>query len=196
MWFARGNFLHCVRDYILSKKIWTALGFHSNHFFSQMDLYLWIRDGVSSSHESFFLAGVWWAWRARNSQCLENESMHLHKLTTKVCFLLRILSVSVFITIRTGREWTDGSFGTQAGTVHVFLMWMGALLETKAGLGLVVLFEISMELGLLGLRVSGSARGSGLCPTLKETLFLLSQKTNVKDPFFTPSWCYICKFRG
>lgn len=78
------SFLHCVRDCQLSKSNWHSLGFRDREFFQGYDVVAFLRSGMSRPNHKLFLAGLWWAWRARNIQCLNQENISLLKLLYSV----------------------------------------------------------------------------------------------------------------
>lgn len=69
------NLLHCIRDYTTSKNIWYALGFISFKFVSNPYIVNCFKCWLASSSSNFFVVGVWWSWRNRNSSCFFNVSI-------------------------------------------------------------------------------------------------------------------------
>lgn len=51
--------LHCLRDYQTLQRLWRAISFRSNDFFSQDDEGVWIRTGVDGPNLSLFVARLW-----------------------------------------------------------------------------------------------------------------------------------------
>lgn len=78
------TFLHCVRDCQDSLALWHALGFVSPTFIRIMDVQVFICTGASESRGKWFMAGLWWAWRARNMQCLSHDKVTLPRLLALV----------------------------------------------------------------------------------------------------------------
>lgn len=85
------SFLHCVRDCNISKSMWYNLGFRTQEFFQLRDVVVFLRNGLSGPKTNMFLAGLWWAWRTRNSQLFNQEKFHLQKLISHVHVLFETL---------------------------------------------------------------------------------------------------------
>lgn len=57
-----------------------------------MDVIEFLKQGTLGQQTSLFLAGLWWAWRAKNAEFLGQENFPLHKLLSSVyalCFTLK-----------------------------------------------------------------------------------------------------------
>ncbi|KAK2444790.1 hypothetical protein QL285_015789 [Trifolium repens] len=78
------SFLHCVRDCEFSRNLWNHVGFNNPDFFSNPDVYGWLKLGATGSQALIFSAGVWWAWRHRNLMCLNNETWSLSQLSFNI----------------------------------------------------------------------------------------------------------------
>lgn len=74
------TFFHCMCDCVLSKCMWRRVGFWSNTFIQQQNPIAWVGEGAEGSKGCRFLAGIWCAWKARNSQCIVMEDYSPHKL--------------------------------------------------------------------------------------------------------------------
>ncbi|GAU37585.1 hypothetical protein TSUD_395580 [Trifolium subterraneum] len=69
--------------------------FNNQDFFSNLDVYDWLKLGAIGPHALTFAASVWWSWRHRNLMCLNNETWSLNRIsfniramveTTRNCF--------------------------------------------------------------------------------------------------------------
>jgi hypothetical protein len=74
-------FLHCIQDCEFSRSLWNHASFNNLDFFSNLDVYDWLKLGATCSHTLIFSAGVWWSWRHRNMMCLNNEIWSLSWLS-------------------------------------------------------------------------------------------------------------------
>ncbi|KAK2442044.1 hypothetical protein QL285_013270 [Trifolium repens] len=78
------SFLHCIRDCEFSRSLWNHIGFNNVDFFSNLDVYDWLKLGATGSQALLFSAGVWWSWRHRNLMCLNNETCSLSQLSFNI----------------------------------------------------------------------------------------------------------------
>jgi hypothetical protein len=53
------SFLHCIWDCEFSRNLWNHIGFKDLVFFSNPDVYDWLKLGAPGSHALLFSAGVW-----------------------------------------------------------------------------------------------------------------------------------------
>ncbi|GAU25827.1 hypothetical protein TSUD_30910 [Trifolium subterraneum] len=78
------SFLHCIRDCEFARSLWNHIGFNNMDFFSNMDVYDWLKLGATGSQTTTFSTGVWWSWRHRNLMCLNNENWSLSRLSFNI----------------------------------------------------------------------------------------------------------------
>lgn len=78
------SIIHCVRDCNSPRAMWQQLGLGSALFFQPDDFQTWQQQQTDGDHFSVFLAGVWQAWCARNSNCLGGEDPPIHKIIRQV----------------------------------------------------------------------------------------------------------------
>lgn len=87
--------LHCIRDCPSVTRLWRKLGFSDDNFFITADVLVWLKQGATGPNDTLFIAGVWWAWKARNAYCFNGETipflrLHLATInlaaTFQVCF--------------------------------------------------------------------------------------------------------------
>jgi hypothetical protein len=72
------SFLHCIRDSEFYRSLWNHINFNNIlDLFFNLDVYDWLKLGVTGAHALFFSAGVWWSWRHRNLICLNNATWSL-----------------------------------------------------------------------------------------------------------------------
>ncbi|KAK2378357.1 hypothetical protein QL285_078917 [Trifolium repens] len=74
----------CIRDCEFSRSLWNHIDFNNLDFFSDLDVYDWLKLGVTGSQALLFLAGVWWSWRYRNFMCLNNATWSLSRLSFNI----------------------------------------------------------------------------------------------------------------
>lgn len=87
--------IHCIRDCPSVRTIWVALDFGDVSLFHELNVHLWLKQGGTGSHDTLFIACVWWAWKARNARRFNNEIIPFPRLllsitklaaTFKACF--------------------------------------------------------------------------------------------------------------
>lgn len=71
------TFLHCVRECIHSRNLRLYLG-------SLLPTFLQL-SRIANPHLNLIVAGVWWAWRSRNSMCLAHENIPILRLSLVAC---------------------------------------------------------------------------------------------------------------
>jgi hypothetical protein len=59
------------------RNLWNHIGINNLDFFSNPDMYNWLKQGAASSQVLSFLASVWWSWRHHNLMYLNNETWSL-----------------------------------------------------------------------------------------------------------------------
>ena len=78
------SFLHCMHDCIFSREIWQHIGFNAQDFFAMEDVANWLNEGTKGALATTFATGLWWVWMRRNSMCLSNEHMSIHKVAANI----------------------------------------------------------------------------------------------------------------
>ncbi|KAK7251595.1 hypothetical protein RIF29_34927 [Crotalaria pallida] len=78
--------LHVVRDCPKSRDLWVSFGFVDPEFFSR-ETWCWIREATRGSSGMLFLAIIWWAWRWRNGEVLNDETWGLEQVRAKINML-------------------------------------------------------------------------------------------------------------
>ncbi|XP_045803019.1 uncharacterized protein LOC123896706 [Trifolium pratense] len=86
------SFLHCIRDYEFSRSLWNHIGFNNLDFFSNLDVYDWLKLGATCSNDLLFSAGLWWSWRHRNLMCLNNETWSLSRISFHIRAMVETFS--------------------------------------------------------------------------------------------------------
>ncbi|KAJ1393932.1 Ribonuclease H-like superfamily [Sesbania bispinosa] len=59
--------LHCLRDYIFAKGVWSRLGLFEHADFLCEDVVFWLKRNVIGPNSILFLSTIWWIWRWRNN---------------------------------------------------------------------------------------------------------------------------------
>jgi hypothetical protein len=75
---------HCIPDCEFSCSLWNHISFINLDFFSNLDVYDWLKLGATGSQALLFSAGVLWSWRHRNLMCLNNETRSLSRLSFNI----------------------------------------------------------------------------------------------------------------
>ncbi|XP_045797947.1 uncharacterized protein LOC123892169 [Trifolium pratense] len=109
------TFLHCIRDCEFSRSLWHYIGFTNPNFFSNMDVYDWIKMGTIGTHSLIFSAGVWWSWRHRNLMSLNNETWSLSRLSFNIRSMVETFKNCFTITPNGGSvdrfiKWNNNNF--------------------------------------------------------------------------------------
>ncbi|CAJ2646060.1 unnamed protein product [Trifolium pratense] len=109
------TFLHCIRDCEFSRSLWHYIGFTNPDFFSNMDVYDWIKMGTVGTHSLIFSAGVWWSWRHRNLMNLNNETWSLSRLSFNIRSMVETFKNCFTITSNGGSvdrfiKWNNNNF--------------------------------------------------------------------------------------
>lgn len=95
--------LHCLRDWPLVERLWKKLGYSNISFFHQPDVLVWLKQGALGPNDTLFYVCIWWAWKARNAKCFNDENISFPRLlfavlnlaeTFKVCFKQQCASIN------------------------------------------------------------------------------------------------------
>ena len=49
-----------------------------------VDVADWLKEGTKGALATTFAAGLWWVWMRRNSMCISNEQMSIHKVVANI----------------------------------------------------------------------------------------------------------------
>jgi hypothetical protein len=135
------SFLHCIRNYKFSRSLWHHIGFNNLHFFSNLDVYDWLKVGTTSSLALILSADIWWSWRHHKLMYLNNETWSLSWLSFNIramvetfrnCFSPDFNDELVYRYIM----WNNNNYScailmwTEVASVLPFNIDLAALLET------------------------------------------------------------------
>jgi ribonuclease HI len=73
-----------MHDCRISRDIWKHIGFTDAGFFAFENVSDWLKEGANGRNAIPFTAGLWWIWICRNTMCINNEQMPIHRVAANI----------------------------------------------------------------------------------------------------------------